>query len=259
MGNYRQHITFASVLGVGSALAAYLLAGVHWMYGSVAALLATLGGLLPDLDCASGVELRGFTGILGVLAAVAVWQQLAGVEPAPAFEFHLWAVVLAYVVVRHGLRRVFSRISVHRGISHSVPTCAVWAELAFLYYPSPVFEVRLVMAGAVAIGFLSHLLLDEVCSVDLRGARVNRAFGSALKFRAKSAGTTFAMYALLSYLSYRVILEWPPGPFRFVAPAAPRFPAQVPRRTDPPEPFPRHARPEDSTPRRSAQPGRAGA
>ena len=67
--------------------------GIHWVYGSVAALLATLGGLLPDLDSDSGVELKGFTGILGVLAAVAVWQRVGRVEPALAFEFHLWAVV----------------------------------------------------------------------------------------------------------------------------------------------------------------------
>ena len=63
MGNYRQHITFAGVLGIGYAWAAYLLGGVHWLYGTVAALLATLGGLLPDLDSPSGVELKGFTGI----------------------------------------------------------------------------------------------------------------------------------------------------------------------------------------------------
>src|SRR4051794_12464764 len=53
LGNYRQHITFAGCLGVAYAWAAYVLAGIHWMYGSVAALLATLSGLLPDLDSPS--------------------------------------------------------------------------------------------------------------------------------------------------------------------------------------------------------------
>ena len=119
MGNYRQHISFAGVLGVAYAWAVYLLAGVHWMYGSVAALLATLSGLLPDLDSNSGVELKGFTGILGVLAAVTVWHKLGKVKPEPAFEFHLWAVVIAYILVRHGLRRFMTRLATHRGISHS--------------------------------------------------------------------------------------------------------------------------------------------
>src|SRR5262245_1594977 len=104
MGNYRQHVTFASVLGAAYAWGAYVAAGIHWLYGSVAALLATLGGLLPDLDSDSGVELKGFTGILGVLAAVAAWQGLTRHDPDIPFELHLWATVLVYVAVRHGLR-----------------------------------------------------------------------------------------------------------------------------------------------------------
>jgi hypothetical protein len=204
-----------------------VLAGIHWVYGSVAALLATLSGLLPDLDSPSGVELKGFTGILGVLAAVAVWQELGLVEPEPAFEVHLWAVVIAYVMVRHGLRRVLTRLSVHRGISHSIPTCAVWGALTYLYYPSPSHALRLTMAAAVVIGFFSHLLLDEVCSVDLRGARVNKAFGTAIKFWAPSPWTTLVMYGLLSYLSWRVIQSWPDDPSRFDPPAPPPLPFQI--------------------------------
>ncbi|MBV8554085.1 MAG: metal-dependent hydrolase, partial [Planctomycetaceae bacterium] len=182
MGNYRQHVTFAGVLGIAYAWAAYVLAGFHWLYGSVAALLATLSGLLPDLDSPSGVELKGFTGILGVLVALGVWQELKRVRPEPVFELHLWAVVLAYIAVRHGLRRILSRLAVHRGISHSLPTCAVWGALTYLYYPTDQHILRMLMAVAVMLGFLSHLLLDEICSVDLRGARVNKAFGTALKF-----------------------------------------------------------------------------
>ena len=126
MGNYRQHLTFASVLGVVYAGAACVLSGIHWLYGSVVILFTTLSGLLPDLDSDSGVEMKSFTGILGVLVAVAVWQRMGLVSPAPAFEYHLWAVVAAYAMVRHGLRRIAGKLTVHRGISHSLPTCAVW-------------------------------------------------------------------------------------------------------------------------------------
>ena len=33
-------------------------------------------------------------------------------------------------------------VTVHRGISHSLPTCAVWGALAYLYYPSDQHLVR---------------------------------------------------------------------------------------------------------------------
>ena len=219
MGNYRQHITFASVLGVFYAIGAFLMMGVHWFYGTVATLLATLGGLLPDLDSASGVELKGFTGILGVLAAAAVWDAVGKADPPPIFELHLWAMVLAFVAVRHGLRRVLTRLAKHRGISHSLPTCAVWGLATYVYYPSNYHGLRVVMAAAVMLGFFSHLLLDEICSVDLRGARVNKAFGTAIKLWAPSPWTTLGMYALLSYLAWMTIQRWPSDPGFFDLPA----------------------------------------
>jgi hypothetical protein len=227
LGSYRQHIAFAGSLGVIHAGVAYVHAGVHWLYGSVALLLTMLSGLLPDLDSHSGVELRGFTGILGVLVALAVWQEMGRVHPEPAFEFHLWAVVCAYAVVRHGLRRVIGKLALHRGMSHSVPTCAVWGALAYLYYPTEHPALRLVMASAVMLGFFSHLLLDELCSVDIQGIRLNKAFGTAIKFWAPSPWSTFGIYALLSYLSWRVIQIWPDGPLLAdppLPPASPRLP-----------------------------------
>ena len=219
MGNYRQHVTFAWMLGVGYSVGAFLLLGVHWFYGTVTTLLSTLSGLLPDLDSESGVEMRGFTGILGVLAALATWEAVGRIEPAPIFEIHLWSVVIAYVSVRHGLRRLMSHLSVHRGMSHSLPTCAVWGLLTYLYYPSHYHGLRVLMAVAVMVGFFSHLLLDEICSVDLRGARVNKAFGTAMKLWSRSAWTTLGMYAFLSYLAWRTIQIWPENPYQFDLPA----------------------------------------
>ncbi|MDR3634085.1 MAG: metal-dependent hydrolase [Isosphaeraceae bacterium] len=221
MGNYRQHLGFAGVLGVGYAVGTFLLTGIHWLYGSVAALLATISGLLPDLDSDSGVEMKGFTGMLGVLVAVAVWEGLGKVHPPPAFELHLWATVSSYVAVRHGIRRVASRLTVHRGISHSIPTCAVWGSLVYLYYPTGTHSLRLVMAVAVMLGFLSHLLLDEICSVDLSGARVNKAFGTAIKFWAPSPWSTVAVYLLLSYLTWRILELWPEGDLWTLGPPPP--------------------------------------
>jgi membrane-bound metal-dependent hydrolase YbcI (DUF457 family) len=230
VGNYRQHITFAAALGVAYGWATFVLAGIHWLYGSVAALLTTLSGLLPDLDSDTGVELKGFTGILGVLVSVAVWQEMGKVHPQPAFEFHLWAVVGAYVLVRHGLRRFLCKLTVHRGISHSLPTCAVWGAAAYLYYPTDHPLLRLMMALAVMLGFFSHLLLDEICSVDLRGVRVNKAFGSAMKLWTSSPWSTLVMYGLLSYLSWRVIQQWPDDPFTLGTPIpAPEVPFPPPR------------------------------
>lgn len=238
LGNYRQHITFAAALGTLYAWAAFIFAGIHWLYGSVAALLATMAGLLPDLDSPSGAGLKGFTGILGVLVAVAVWQKIGHFNPEPAFEIHLWAVIGVFVFVRYGLRRIVSKVTVHRGMSHSFPTCAIWGELAYLYYPTEDHLLRIVMAAAVVTGFFSHLLLDEICSVDLQGARVNKAFGTAMKFWAKSVWGTLFIYAVLSFLTWRIIQVWPEGPLVLTPPPPPRIPIELPANLLPAEPGP---------------------
>lgn len=212
MGNYRQHLTASSFLGAVFAWGAHALAGLHWLYGSVAALLATVAGLLPDLDHPTGVEMRGVTGTLGVLAGLVVWHHVGESHPGLAFEAHLWSVVLAYFFVRYGLRHTLSRLMVHRGISHSLPACAVWGCLTYLYYPSPHHVLRAWMAAAVAAGFLSHLVLDEVFSVDIAGNRLKRSFGTALKFWAPSAASTLAIYSLLFLLARQVVDTWPGGP-----------------------------------------------
>ena len=211
MGNYRQHLTFASSTGVIYALGIFTLSGLHWVYGTVAAMLATVGGLLPDLDHPTGTELKGFTGILAVLGAVAVWTRIARGAPDVPFELHLWAVVLVYIFIRHWMKMVLARMMVHRGISHSFHCCAVWGAATYLYYPSGSDLIRLTMATAITLGFLSHLILDEMFSVDISNTRVKRSFGTAMKFWAPSLPATLAMYALLSVLSYEVIERWPAG------------------------------------------------
>jgi membrane-bound metal-dependent hydrolase YbcI (DUF457 family) len=215
MGNYRQHVGFAGALGAVYAAATFGLAGIPWLYGTIALLLTTLSGLLPDLDHPIGVELKGFTGILGVLAAVAVWQHVARAVPNLEFELHIWSVVITYVFIRFGLRRILAKLMVHRGISHSLPTCAVWGALTFLYYPTDHPRIRMMMALAVIVGFMSHLLLDEMCSVDLNGVRVNRAFGTAIKLWAPSPWSTVAMYGLLLYLVSKVLNQWPAGSYPY--------------------------------------------
>src|SRR5258708_33460492 len=120
MGNYRQHVGFAGALGSVYAVATYMLAGIPWLYGTIALILATLSGLLPDLDHPIGVELKGFTGILGVLWALAVWEHISRNDPRLPFELHIWAVFATYVLIRYGLRKLLAKLMVHRGISHSI-------------------------------------------------------------------------------------------------------------------------------------------
>src|SRR5437660_1583159 len=69
--------------------------------------------------------------------------------------------------------------------------------------------VGLTTAGGVMLGFLSHLALDELYSVDFNGVRLrlNKYAGSALKLTSPSVPATVAAYAVLAALSYLAWLD----------------------------------------------------
>ena len=60
---------------------------------------------------------------------------------------------------------IFKRYTVHRGMWHSIPACLACGLLAFLIVAGQDLAIRLFKAGAVSLGFLSHLVLDEIWSL----------------------------------------------------------------------------------------------
>ena len=61
-------------------------------------------------------------------------------------------------------------------------------------------------ALAVTGGYLSHLLLDELCSWNFIGASEKKSAGSAFTWKTESAGGTLALYlaaAILGGLCFR--------------------------------------------------------
>jgi hypothetical protein len=63
---------------------------------------------------------------------------------------------------------------------------------------------RLYFAAGTMIGFLSHLVLDELFAVDLMGVvpKLNQFAGTALKLKSDSWSATLFTYVILCTLSY---------------------------------------------------------
>jgi hypothetical protein len=203
MASYRGHLLFSSALGAG-----YCALGVWQLpVGRGAALLGAgltaAAGLLPDLDSASGVPQRVTFGLLGVVAPLLLLRRMLH-EDAPLDET-LVLVGITYVVIRYGLSHLFKHLTVHRGMFHSVPAMLIAGLSMFLLDAGSDPTVRLFLAGGVMTGFLSHLLLDELCSVDFMGMHLKKSAGSALKLASKSWPATLTCYALLAALGF---LTW---------------------------------------------------
>lgn len=202
MASWRGHIKFSSALGVAyGGVAAYQF-GVDWPVAAVGGLLTALGGLLPDLDSDSGVPVRELFGLLAFVIPIVLMRRLAHHGFTPEQALLIFAGIYAFT--RYGLASLFKHLSVHRGMYHSIPAMICVGLIVYLGYKHPSEEVRLFMAFGTMLGFLSHLVLDEMCAVDFRGLapKLNQFAGTALKLRSKSMFANITCYSLLGFLSW---------------------------------------------------------
>lgn len=205
MASYRGHLMFSSVLGTGYGAAGLLCWQLDWGPVFLGAGLTTLGGLLPDLDSDSGVPVRELFGLAAALTPLFLYSRLH----AEGVNTEQTVAILAgvYLFVRYGLSGAFKRFTVHRGMFHSLPALLIAGLVVYLGYPNKDVPLRLYLAGGAMLGFLSHLVLDELYSVDFMGVgiRLNKYAGSALKLWSPSRPATLAAYAVLAWLAW---LAW---------------------------------------------------
>jgi hypothetical protein len=201
MASYRGHLTVSALLGAGVAAAVAWRLDLGWGPAVLAGGLTTLGGLLPDLDSDSSVPQRELFGLSAAAAAFLVLRPLE----EHGFTLEQRAVLAGglYLLVRYGVRAVFDRFTVHRGMFHSIPAMLIAGLAVFLLDHGPHLLTRLVLAGGTMLGFLSHLVLDELYAIDLMGAKLrpNRFAGSALKFFSPSVPAVIVTYGILAVLA----------------------------------------------------------
>ena len=203
MANFATHIGVGTV--VSGALATITLAAdVVAPENLVAVTLSgVLGSILPDIDLKDSRASRALFSGLAVFFSFCVLF-----VNAPYYSIaELWLLWLgSFVLVRYGGEAAFHRFSYHRGIWHSIA-----AALFFWFLTACVFYYMLdrhegvawLAGGFLFIGYLSHLILDEIYSVNLLGQRLKRSFGSAFKlvdFKNLGESATVVALALILFL-----------------------------------------------------------
>jgi len=204
MAAFREHVTFSTVLGVGYAVGLKML-GSEPSHALLAGGMCGVAGMLPDLDSDSGRPVRELFGLLAAVAALVCFHRLG--EGDRELRFLLAAGV--YLLVRFGLAFLVKRLTEHRGMFHSLPAAVVAGLATFLVMDNGETGQSLGLAGGVFLGFLSHLLLDEIYAVDFRGMKIktNQFAGTAIKLHSRNVPATLACWLLLLLLSYQVAVH----------------------------------------------------
>ncbi len=211
MANFATHIGAGTVV-CGALATITLAADVIAPENLIAVTLAgVLGSVLPDIDLKDSRASRALFSGLAVFFSFCVLFINAGYYSIA----ELWLLWLgSFLMVRYAAEALFHRFSYHRGIWHSlVAGFFFWFLTAIVfYYILGVHEgVAWLAGGFMFVGYLTHLVLDEMYSVNLMGQRLKRSFGSALKFfdaRKPGDSATVSTLAVILFL-----LAPPSGPF----------------------------------------------
>ncbi|MEF3691837.1 MAG: metal-dependent hydrolase [Candidatus Moraniibacteriota bacterium] len=108
-------------------------------------------------------------------------------------------------LVRFGGGYIFEKFTNHRGMFHSIPAAVLFGLLTiWLLNRFSIFQEQKLFIGlAISVGYLGHLILDEIySSVNLKGGSIlpKQSLGGALKFYSSSKWASLSFYILIFVL-----------------------------------------------------------
>ena len=205
MANFKTHISWGVVIAIGFILFALIysiLSETELLFWIFLAVL--VGSFLPDLDLDEGVPFQILFGLLGLGSAGIVF-----LNAFQAGERELKGLILPSVItflsVRFLAGYIFERFTNHRGMFHSIPAAflsglvMIWILELFSFGR----QDRIFMGLAVSLGYLGHLVLDEIySSANIHGHSLlpKQSLGSALKLRSSSKIATAFVYVSIIIL-----------------------------------------------------------
>lgn len=182
MANFTTHIGVGTI--VSGALATLTLAAdVIAPENLVAVTMAgVLGSVLPDIDLKDSRPSRAlFSGLAVFFSFVVLFTFAHRFSVA-----ELWILWLGTLLgVRYAVHAIFHRMSYHRGIYHSILAAVFFAFFTAVIYKHLLGRhegVAWLAAAFMFVGYMVHLTLDEIYSVDVMDTRIKASFGTAIKF-----------------------------------------------------------------------------
>jgi hypothetical protein len=232
MANFEGHIVWGLGSGVALAATGLKLNYIRPMEAGIGVILVLVGTSIPDIDYGKDPITKEekeskpflfFTFLLSLGLSVLFYLYYFDSITA-SFEFDsvqgifLFYLILALFVL--SIRFFMRNITTHRGVIHSIPFAILCAELAYMTFASKDVLALLPSANklagyftaAVFLGYLTHLLVDELYSIKwiesfkARRFRKKKSFGSALTpYSKKSRVLYFVLYLLVIALFFAIM------------------------------------------------------
>lgn len=203
MAGFKTHLVWGLAGGGVLATAGYFEGHIDLKDAGAVVILGGLGGLLPDLDSDTGKPLELLFQMLSVLVPMLLYSQVKRYY-GNELTLMLLFFTIGYLAVQYMFCPFIKKLTVHRGIMHSIPFAVLCGQVTFLLFAGAPQRVAVYCALAVFAGAMLHLMLDEFYSITFKGftPRFNRASGTALALYSSSPGATLLVYLLLISIAY---------------------------------------------------------
>jgi membrane-bound metal-dependent hydrolase YbcI (DUF457 family) len=204
MGNFVHHSAGALISGAACSAMASMILHLEVIDSAACGVLCAISSLLPDIDSPTSRPAEFVISMVSAIIPAFIVYKVHMNGPSQT----ILIIVLSYFATRVLIQQIISRLTVHRGMIHSIPSLFIWTSIVFLICDNAEYEIRTGLAASAAIGFLTHLIIDELFSmIDIAGGKFapKKSAGTALKFTSSSIPATFLSYICLALLLWLCI------------------------------------------------------
>lgn len=204
MASFEQHVSGAVITSGILITPLYASSVIDLNQSLVLLALSILGGILPDMDSDNSRPIQISFRILSIFLPFLVVLSLANSNSISNI-LGLW--IVSSIILNFIVFKLFLKITVHRGIFHSIPMGLLFGYLFIILFRNILEyeEIFSVLCGSfIFIGFIIHLLMDEFFSINVLGMSIKKSFGTALKLYAKNnlAGTGILYIIIISLIIF---------------------------------------------------------
>lgn len=209
MAGFNTHLTGGVLSGAGVSLAGFLSGSLNIIQASAIFILGSVAGLLPDLDSDTGKPLVLLFQLISILIPSILFMEVAqhwGSSP----EFIICYFTISYLIINYVVCSIIKKMTVHRGMMHSIPFALLCGGLGYLMFISSGKQIAFFTGIAVFLGCMVHLILDELNSFSLKFGFIptlKSSSGTALKLKSNSFVITLIYYFLLLVVLIAVLLS----------------------------------------------------
>jgi membrane-bound metal-dependent hydrolase YbcI (DUF457 family) len=203
MADFKTHLTSAVLSAAGFSGVGLLTNAVTVPQAGAIFTVGAFAGLLPDLDSDTGKPLSLLFQLLSVIVPCALLYKASQVGSV-SLKFLICCFILAYLILNYVVCPFIKKMTVHRGIMHSIPFSVLCGGVGYLLFENSGSQVAFLGGFAILFGCFVHLILDEINSITIKHGFIpvlKKSSGTSLKFKSSSMLTSLFVYTLLILVS----------------------------------------------------------